>query len=156
MPSSAWKKTVDESTAEPSPHSSSPAALQNMADTLGVDACVRCALGSTPCGNFAVGVFFCLFFLMIRRPPRSPLFPSTTLFRSASSPPRRSCSWMSRPPALTPGTGPDRKSTRLNSSHLGISYACFCLKKKITHHSTPHSRYLYNRPLLRQQTTRRL
>src|SRR2546429_4426456 len=71
---------------------------------------------------------------MIRRPPRSTLFPYTTLFRSAVS--RRSSSL---PPAL-PGTaasGPesraaasDRKSTRLNSSHGYISYAVFCLKKK--------------------------
>src|SRR2546426_5982037 len=75
---------------------------------------------------------------MIRRPPRSTLFPYTTLFRSqdrtpAAPPPcpspepphggsrtRRSRRWHSR----------DRKSTRLNSSHLVISYAVFCLKKK--------------------------
>src|ERR1035438_6269475 len=68
------------------------------------------------------------FFLMIRRPPRSTLFPYTTLFRSVE---------------LAQGLGhgggvnghravggSDRKSTRLNSSHLGISYAVFCLKKK--------------------------
>src|SRR2546427_7262366 len=88
--------------------------------------------------------FLCFFFLMIRRPPRSTLFPYTTLFRSESlffaegatssgaisghknSPvtpsqkkdfPRSSCST-------------DRKSTRLNSSHSQISYAVFCLKKK--------------------------
>src|SRR5438874_7287561 len=84
----------------------------------------------------------CFFFLMIRRPPRSTLFPYTTLFRSAA---RREedrhvdgvgigdelvdgeaarLHW--RPPA---GSG-DRKSTRLNSSHVEISYAVFCLKKK--------------------------
>src|SRR5256885_13232662 len=73
---------------------------------------------------------------MIRRPPRSTLFPYTTLFRSAAL-------W-----ALAPGwfahqnpiagqagqqlLAPDRKSTRLNSSHLVISYAVFCLKKKKT------------------------
>src|SRR5438045_7814832 len=66
---------------------------------------------------------------MLRRPPRSTLFPYTTLFRS-----RR------RNPGAGPVTGDggriapahrrDRKSTRLNSSHLGISYAVFCLKKK--------------------------
>src|SRR3712207_8632074 len=98
-----------------------------------------------------------LFFLMIRRPPRSTLFPYTTLFRS----------WEVRPPAalLGPRRGPepadrrprsrapdgagaaalarpgghlglrrrrrvDRKSTRLNSSHANISYGVFCLKKK--------------------------
>src|SRR5258705_8158443 len=89
---------------------------------------------------------------MIRRPPRSTLFPYTTLFRSNSG------GWQNTKhgiqpvifqvdfgQALLPGqvvTGnmgrlglakpvlPDRKSTRLNSSHLGISYAVFCLKKK--------------------------
>src|SRR5256885_12279991 len=68
---------------------------------------------------------------MIRRPPRSTLFPYTTLFRSVLAQPLqagRPC----RPgedPAL-PHSGRDRKSTRLNSSHLVISYAVFCLKKK--------------------------
>src|SRR6266480_6096558 len=66
------------------------------------------------------------FFLMIRRPPRSTLFPYTTLFRS---PPRRiGCSGAGRTTARRPGG--DRKSTRLNSSHMSISYAVFCLKKK--------------------------
>src|SRR5689334_25437093 len=77
---------------------------------------------------------FCFFFLMIRRPPRSTLFPYTTLFRS-------------KPNNVLPGAGAnggdrrqaefdqalfglDRKSTRLNSSHSSISYAVFCLKKK--------------------------
>src|SRR5215210_9090948 len=70
-------------------------------------------------------VFF--FFLMIRRPPRSTLFPYTTLFRSPRPPARplpRDRRRRSRP-----GRG-DRKSTRLNSSHRCISYAVFCLKKK--------------------------
>src|SRR5438477_12348749 len=82
--------------------------------------------------------FFCslfFFFLMIRRPPRSTLFPYTTLFRSsgviaavrgvfrgeAVCPPQL-CSALFR--------FVDRKSTRLNSSHMSISYAVFCLKKK--------------------------
>src|SRR5260221_8936575 len=82
--------------------------------------------------------FFCFFFLMIRRPPRSTLFPYTTLFRSpydlrqfaADSPciggkPRLNLSGLY---ALR-----DRKSTRLNSSHTVISYAVFCLKKKTSH-----------------------
>src|SRR6266571_8224285 len=70
--------------------------------------------------------FFCFFFfLMIRRPPRSTLFPYTTLFRSA---PRRCCG--RRDPAWRRGSAADRKSTRLNSSHMSISYAVFCLKKK--------------------------
>src|SRR5258705_1764461 len=84
------------------------------------------------------------FFLMIRRPPRSTLFPYTTLFRSLAqiggvhgnrpqpvgphdAVPRR----LQRDEDLLIGIAePDRKSTRLNSSHLGISYAVFCLKKK--------------------------
>src|SRR5690349_23091760 len=81
-------------------------------------------------------VSLCLFFLMIRRPPRSTLFPYTTLFRSPVA--CTSCvestgliavprvQWVdATPPALV-----DRKSTRLNSSHVEISYAVFCLKKK--------------------------
>src|SRR3989442_6382591 len=72
---------------------------------------------------------------MIRRPPRSTLFPYTTLFRS---------SIVVGPPVL-PGPAPpgataflrvrDRKSTRLNSSHVRISYAVFCLKKKNVQYS---------------------
>src|SRR2546430_7298511 len=77
---------------------------------------------------------FFFFFLMIRRPPRSTLFPYTTLFRSADGilvdhhdvidqlSPGEACE-------LTGCLG-DRKSTRLNSSHSQISYAVFCLKKK--------------------------
>src|SRR5947209_12184027 len=75
---------------------------------------------------------------MIRRPPRSTLFPYTTLFRSVISVMTRSglnCSicWSAAsavpapPQHWSPG---DRKSTRLNSSHANISYAVFCLKKK--------------------------
>src|SRR6266513_3758845 len=73
----------------------------------------------------SVSQFF--FFLMIRRPPRSTLFPYTTLFRSphVESPSQR---------GYTLGeffdVWGDRKSTRLNSSHVSISYAVFCLKKK--------------------------
>src|SRR2546427_9393187 len=82
---------------------------------------------------------------MIRRPPRSTLFPYTTLFRSPpsggrwrSSPQRGSrrstSSRTRRGPARKPPRStlshPDRKSTRLNSSHSQISYAVFCLKKK--------------------------
>src|SRR2546426_8482114 len=81
---------------------------------------------------------------MIRRPPRSTLFPYTTLFRSVREPGRfpgmprgksgsrtafRGCRAAS--PGVGPLSGEDRKSTRLNSSHLVISYAVFCLKKKI-------------------------
>src|SRR3712207_7154562 len=82
---------------------------------------------------------------MIRRPPRSTLFPYTTLFRSPRSasgiPDGQTCA-RRRPPrrgasarrggrgAEDPGRRQDRKSTRLNSSHANISYAVFCLKKK--------------------------
>src|SRR5689334_25381451 len=67
------------------------------------------------------------FFLMIRRPPRSTLFPYTTLFRSRPRQPERP----RRAARERPDQGPrDRKSTRLNSSHSSISYAVFCLKKK--------------------------
>src|SRR5688572_32876378 len=78
--------------------------------------------------------FFFFFFLMIRRPPRSTLFPYTTLFRSeswstsAASPPRIRAE--TEPALRSQLTFQDRKSTRLNSSHSQISYAVFCLKKK--------------------------
>src|SRR6185436_20852159 len=71
---------------------------------------------------------FSLFFLMIRRPPRSTLFPYTTLFRSPDAPDHRPCGG-GGDPASARASG-DRKSTRLNSSHQIISYAVFCLKKK--------------------------
>src|SRR2546428_4173640 len=66
------------------------------------------------------------FFLMIRRPPRSTLFPYTTLFRSWRAMWRRG----GPPFCLLTRAREDRKSTRLNSSHDQISYAVFCLKKK--------------------------
>src|SRR6267143_4516953 len=69
-----------------------------------------------------------LFFLMIRRPPRSTLFPYTTLFRSPPS--LRQPGGAGRVPRALEPHGGDRKSTRLNSSHSSISYAVFCLKKK--------------------------
>src|ERR1035438_7082270 len=66
---------------------------------------------------------------MTRRPPRSTLFPYTTLFRSVHASTRRAI--VERPSErVFPEHDPDRKSTRLNSSHLGISYAVFCLKKE--------------------------
>src|SRR3712207_7455774 len=84
---------------------------------------------------------------MIRRPPRSTLFPYTTLFRSARSrlperhallsQPELPCIWQVVDTRANHGPTPrlahrqkDRKSTRLNSSHANISYAVFCLKKK--------------------------
>src|SRR6476620_12310563 len=71
---------------------------------------------------------FFLFFLMIRRPPRSTLFPYTTLFRSALALVWGG-SYLLIKYALD-GFSADRKSTRLNSSHANNSYAVFCLKKK--------------------------
>src|SRR2546426_6264441 len=78
---------------------------------------------------------FLFFFLMIRRPPRSTLFPYTTLFRSQSNCLPCTVPDPDKGPGLEPkthqgGISTDRKSTRLNSSHLVISYAVFCLKKK--------------------------
>src|SRR3712207_8380545 len=92
---------------------------------------------------------YLLFFLMIRRPPNSTLFPSTTLFRSSASRrgpgpvkggvPMRILHLLSSPVFSGPAENVtllaaeqrrDRKSTRLNSSHANISYAVFCLKKK--------------------------
>src|SRR5947208_13593950 len=98
---------------------------------------------------------FLFFFLTLRRPPRSTLFPYTTLFRSLSFlgyPPRDDCergtyflstylwvcvsltrhslSTIDKRPTHSPSRASDRKSTRLNSSHQIISYAVFCLKKK--------------------------
>src|SRR3712207_8763392 len=84
------------------------------------------------------------FFLMIRRPPRSTLFPYTTLFRSprpcSASSGKAACAcattcttaWRCWRASFPPGARAttDRKSTHLNSSHANISYAVFCLKKK--------------------------
>src|SRR5574340_148071 len=107
-----------------------------MEDEGGIDG-VGCGcfvmLVSALCSFFCLFRFVCrlfcfFFFLMIRRPPRSTLFPYTTLFRSGGRArarcrrPRRGHRWRRR--------AADRKSTRLNSSHQKISYAVFCLKKK--------------------------
>src|SRR6266436_9529998 len=81
------------------------------------------------------------FFLMIRRPPRSTLFPYTTLFRShgiVSLPAEIEASFRTVETLFTPLSLLsllDRKSTRLNSSHGYISYAVFCLKKKKKHNT---------------------
>src|SRR5205085_10420504 len=86
--------------------------------------------------------FFFFFFLMLRRPPRSTLFPYSTLFRSRNSPRTSTVIFFARCPFATAVVtaamlrtcevrlDADRKSTRLNSSHSQISYAVFCLKKK--------------------------
>src|SRR5256885_3622951 len=94
---------------------------------------------------------------MIRRPPRSTLFPYTTLFRSVGHEQRARAQDARRPPCGQVGEvgvdDGDRKSTRLNSSHLVISYAVFCLKKKKTriyesHHSTRTPTIHLNRQLV--------
>src|SRR5437763_15793552 len=90
---------------------------------------------------FPVFVYHLFFFLMRRRPPRSTLFPYTTLFRSgnrvADVVDIALGEHLPTGPAFAGADGPvvdgqheDRKSTRLNSSHRCISYAVFCLKKK--------------------------
>src|SRR5437868_11911072 len=75
---------------------------------------------------------FRFFFLMLRRPPRSTLFPYTTLFRSEMIWEELHERGLDREPVGmdVPDMTTDRKSTRLNSSHVSISYAVFCLKKK--------------------------
>src|SRR5438105_15947073 len=93
-------------------------------------------------GNTVIEHFPLVFVTMKRHPPKSTLFPYTTLFRSHGRPRHR----LRKEPSLHPGLGrgglrrrrrrpgsrsADRKSTRLNSSHEWISYAVFCLKKKI-------------------------
>src|SRR5688572_33355876 len=99
--------------------------------------------------SLRVVVLSFLFFLMIRPPPRSTLFPYTTLFRSRRGlGPHLRDQLVAR---LLVAIGlfgiEDRKSTRLNSSHSQISYAVFCLKKKMQGHP---------RPPLRPRTTRLL
>src|SRR2546429_4238155 len=106
-----------------------------------------------------------IFFLMIRRPPRSTLFPYTTLFRSLLAGAEGIIQWVTQhlvrfasrsipnfalssaarrsPPMLgCCSRGTDRKSTRLNSSHGYISYAVFCLKKKKRVLTRPHDAHL--------------
>src|SRR3712207_9455767 len=100
---------------------------------------VTCTLVS--CVSIVAGDDTFLFFLMIRRPPRSTLFPYTTLFRSTLKRAygfswrdlrcRRRAGGLAARASLARRLA-DRKSTRLNSSHANISYAVFCLKKKKT------------------------
>src|SRR3712207_7549905 len=112
------------------------------------------------CAHLRCYTYLRLFFLMIRRPPRSTLFPYTTLFRSAGHPaqPRPAVVVGQRDAGahlldvlrrvqvvalgeVPPQPAEDRKSTRLNSSHANISYAVFCLKKK---HINMHVTLEYN------------
>src|SRR5260221_8565613 len=89
------------------------------------------------CFNATIRHFF--FFLMIRRPPRSTLFPYTTLFRSVFRIDSVHGRQRRRKKKRRPNR--DRKSTRLNSSHTVISYAVFCLKKKKKCKKS-HARYM--------------
>src|SRR3712207_7731744 len=99
-----------------------------------------------------------IFFLMIRRPPRSTLFPYTTLFRSRLEIRRVDDLRQIDPLAERAGAqvvllvrldARDRKSTRLNSSHANISYAVFCLKKK----KNSHSNELIHYPILHSRSS---
>src|SRR3712207_7198579 len=100
-------------------------------------------------------IFFGFFFLMIRRPPRSTLFPYTTLFRSGVGEARRSAPFTAAVDVVGGAHLPDweatvredRKSTRLNSSHANISYAVFCLKKKKQNTSSHISLSLRTAPI---------
>src|SRR5258708_25555795 len=90
---------------------------------------------------------------MIRRPPRSTLFPYTTLFRSPDVQPharlRGGLGHLGLPTLADIAAAQDRKSTRLNSSHQIISYAVFCLKKK-KHKRTKPVTYAYSALLMKQ------
>src|SRR2546430_7444496 len=83
---------------------------------------------------------FSFFFLMIRRPPRSTLFPYTTLFRSALRRVEALARELVGDHQRVRRRAQDRKSTRLNSSHSQISYAVFCLKKKNSFQPTSEPR----------------
>src|SRR3712207_8030209 len=97
---------------------------------------------------------------MIRRPPRSTLFPYTTLFRSASRAKleqlwrtgtqerRNNADNRGARPVASRWAGRDRKSTRLNSSHANISYAVFCLKKKQPALCPSHPQSALHHPVL--------
>src|SRR5207248_6859870 len=98
--------------------------------------------GGASAGNRSRSTFF---FLILRLPPRSTLFPYTTLFRSTHGRPKatRDCFALWRAYRRRA----DRKSTRLNSSHRTISYAVFCLKKKIRWNLVPLVLSTWFRPL---------
>src|SRR3712207_7605177 len=105
--------------------------------------------------NMYHSIIFSFFFLMIRRPPRSTLFPYTTLFRSvlviksqevSHHIVRQARERLAYVKARFLGVvlnSIDRKSTRLNSSHANISYAVFCLKKKKKYKIMNHSSYFH-------------
>src|SRR5258708_11378109 len=88
---------------------------------------------------------------MIRRPPRSTLFPYTTLFRSVGEMLHLRDEHAARIEQVARSSDEDRKSTRLNSSHQIISYAVFCLKKNNTTLNTINSSVQLARPSVRSQ-----
>src|SRR5438132_9396484 len=102
------------------------------------------------------------FFLILRRPPRSTLFPYTTLFRSgcgavsAAFPVRRQSCILGTRWAVFADHKRDRKSTRLNSSHTVISYAVFCLKKKNKKNHTQENNQSYKVRMRRTASERAL
>src|SRR5689334_24080816 len=108
------------------------------------------------CSSSSLSYFF-FFFLMIRRPPRSTLFPYTTLFRSLLMHELLAALvgllvsaigllvFFDTRPVHSEARQTDRKSTRLNSSHRSISYAVFCLKKKKKKHNHIENQQLENR-----------
>src|SRR5215475_15435865 len=106
------------------------------------------------------GSFF-FFFLMIRRPPRSTLFPYTTLFRSdrGHCGPAGSCGLRRAVPPLRAARkglpDADRKSTRLNSSHVKISYAVFCLKKKKKNKTKNPTKKKKNKKIKKKKKTKK-
>src|SRR3989442_9786533 len=111
---------------------------------------------SSPSGRKSLSMFF--FFLMIRRPPRSTLFPYTTLFRSRGHEHEVVLLVVEADAGAVVGVreggageqhrqqDEDRKSTRLNSSHVRISYAVFCLKKKRSPSLCSETPYFWERP----------
>src|SRR5207249_10050825 len=108
---------------------------------LSIDACSTC---SASLSRPEVAILSCpvsvFFFLMIPRPPRSTLFPYTTLFRSWKGGLRGLVALRVSSNLRLDGAIEDRKSTRLNSSHVSISYAVFCLKKKKSQRGRPSGR----------------
>src|SRR6202790_3648735 len=109
---------------------------------------IRCVAQTATPPTLFLRVFF--FFLMIRRPPRSTLFPYTTLFRSPIQP-SVNATMAATPTTAGNSSKRDRKSTRLNSSHYNISYAVFCLNKKNERLNSTHYQLSYGSVCLNQR-----
>src|SRR2546430_8193483 len=99
--------------------------------------------------DFPQRLIVLFFFLMIRRPPRSTLFPYTTLFRSVEDRDAGAIYKFVVGAVVDQDDAADRKSTRLNSSHSQISYAVFCLKKNNSSLLTRTATFLSYAPFLR-------